>query len=142
MLRSHRYLATVVVLTASCATNTARSVEGTAAPSRNPDIIVLQELRDPAIASMDALTAIRQLRPGFFRNRGPQTMRSSGNPELAPGMVRVSQDYGPLQGVSALSAISTRTIVEVRYLNANEATGRFGINANGSAVIVVLSAIQ
>ena len=138
----HRYLAAVVVLTASCATTNPRGAEGTVASSRNPDIIVLQELRDPAIASMDALTAIRQLRPAFFRNRGPQTMRNSGNPELAPGVVRVSQDFGPLQAVSALSAISTRTIVEVRYLNANEATGRFGINANGSAVIVVLSAIQ
>ena len=116
-------LAALALVTVSCATNNA-PVAGTVAPARNPDIIALQELRDPAVASMDALTAIRQLRPAFFRNRGPQTMRTSGNPDMAPGVVRVSQDFGPLQAFSALSGISTRTLVEVRYLNANEAAAR------------------
>lgn len=113
-----------------------------ALPARNPDIISRAELSDPAIAAMDALTAIRQLRPSFFRDRGPQTLRSSGDPALAPGQVRISQDYGPLQAVGALGSIGTRTLVEVRYLNANDATARFGINANGGPVIVVLSSLQ
>ena len=39
-----------------------------ALPARNPDIISHAELSDPAIAAMDALTAIRQLRPSFFRD--------------------------------------------------------------------------
>lgn len=113
-----------------------------ALPARNPNVISQAELSDPAIAAMDALTAIRQLRPSFFRDRGPQTLRSGGDPALAPGQVRISQDYGPLQAVGALSSIGTRTIVEVRYLNVNDATARFGINANGGPVIVVLSSIQ
>ena len=113
-----------------------------ALPARIPDIISHAELMDPAIAAMDALTAIRQLRPSFFRVRGPQTLRSGGDPALAPGQVRISQDYGPLQAVGALGSIGTRTLVEVRYLNANDATARFGINANGGPVIVVLSSLQ
>lgn len=113
-----------------------------ALPARNPNVISQAELSDPAIAAMDALTAIRQLRPSFFRDRGPQTLRSGGDPSLAPGQVRISQDYGPLQAVGNLSSIGTRTLVEVRYLNANDATARFGINANGGPVIVVLSTLQ
>ena len=117
-------------------------VGGEALPVRNPNVISHAELSDPAIAAMDALTAIRQLRPSFFRDRGPQTLRSGGDPALAPGQVRISQDYGPLQAVGTLSSIGARTIVEVRYLNVNDATARFGINANGGPVIVVLSSIQ
>jgi hypothetical protein len=41
--------------------------------------------------------------------------------------------------VSNLSAVDTRSLVEVRYLNANDAQSRFGINANGGPVIVVLT---
>ena len=68
--------------------------------------------------------------------------RAGQDPATAPGQVRVSQDYGPLQVLSVLSAISARTVVEVRYLNAVEAQARFGINANGGPVIVVLTARQ
>lgn len=136
-------ISVVVALVFATACGPHQAPVGEAAlPARNPNVISQAELNDPAIAAMDALTAIRQLRPSFFRDRGPQTLRSGGDPSLAPGQVRISQDYGPLQSVGALSSIGTRTLVEVRYLNANEATARFGINANGGPVIVVLSTLQ
>jgi hypothetical protein len=139
-LRISAVVAALVFATA-CGPHQASVGEG-ALPARNPNVISQAELNDPAIAAMDALTAIRQLRPSFFRDRGPQTLRSGGDPSMAPGQVRISQDYGPLQAVGALSSIGTRTLVEVRYLNANDATARFGINANGGPVIVVLSTLQ
>ena len=104
---------------------------------KNPDVISQQELRDPTIAGTDAMTAIRQLRPAFFRTRGPQ---SFSNPNA--GLVQISQDYGPLQPLSQLSGVDTRSLVEVRYLNANDAQNRFGINANGGPVIVVLTTLS
>ena len=110
--------------------------------TRNADIISSAELADPVVASQDALTAIRQLRPAYFRTRGPMTLRSGGDPNAAPGQVQVSQDYGNLHPLSELSAIAVRTLVEVRYLNANDAQARFGINANGGPVIVVLTSKQ
>lgn len=110
--------------------------------ARNADVISSQELADPVIAAQDALTAIRQLRPSYFRNRGPITMRSGGNPNNPPGQVQMSQDFGSLHPLSELSGVAVRTLVEVRYLNTNEAQARFGINANGGPVIVVLTSKQ
>jgi type IV pilus biogenesis protein CpaD/CtpE len=140
----HRLIAVVVVL-AACATNSPPVADNGAAPAdrvtKNPLIISTEELQDPVIASTDALTAIRQLRPAFFRDRGPTTFRNV-DPAQAPGLVRVSQDFGQPQQVSVLSGISTRSLVEVRYLNTNEAQARFGINANGGPVIVVLTIKQ
>ena len=136
---------TFIFAAAACSSTPSPSTE--AAPSaervtRNADIITSEELSDPVVASQDALTAIRQLRPAYFRTRGPMTLRSGGDPNAAPGQVQISQDYGNLHPLSELSGIAVRTLVEVRYLNANDAQARFGINANGGPVIVVLSSKQ
>jgi hypothetical protein len=101
---------------------------------RNPNVISREELADPTVAGGDAMTAIRQLRPAFFRSRGPQSFSNA-----TAGQVQISQDYGPLQPLGQLSTLDTRSLVEVRYLDANDAQSRFGINANGGPVIVLLS---
>jgi len=129
------------VLAASCAKPASTTASGaTPSPSRearNPDVISRAELQDPTIAGTDAMTAIRQLRPAFFRTRGPMSFQNA-----TAGQVQVSQDYGPLQSLNALSQVDTRSLVEVRYLNANDAQNRFGINANGGPVIVVLTTLS
>jgi len=136
MYATRRTLALVLVLAASCATQP--KTTGTGTPSarvqRNPDVISREELQDPTVAGGDAMTAIRQLRPAFFRTRGPQSFSNA-----SAGMVQVSQDYGPLQPLQQLSTIDARSLVQVRYLNANDAQTRFGINANGGPVIVLLT---
>jgi hypothetical protein len=139
-----RRLSLVVLLVAgaACAQKTA-STSSTVAPQgssrarKNADVISQEELRDPTIAGTDAMTAIRQLRPAFFRTRGPMSFQNT-----TAGQVQVSQDYGPLQSVNALSAVDTRGLVEVRYLNANDAQNRFGINANGGPVIVLVTTLS
>lgn len=141
MLVRRRFLVVLLVAGAACAQKTATtSTAPTTSTSRvrkNPDVISQEELRDPTIAGVDAMTAIRQLRPAFFRNRGPQSFTNA-----TAGQVQVSQDYGPLQPVSQLATVDTRSLVEVRYLNANDAQNRFGINANGGPVIVVLTTLS
>jgi hypothetical protein len=141
MIAPRRFLAVLLVIGTACAQKTTSSTtEATSVAPRirkNPDVISQQELRDPTIAGTDAMTAIRQLRPAFFRNRGPQSFTNA-----SAGQVQVSQDYGPLQTVNALTAVDTRSLVEVRYLNANDAQNRFGINANGGPVIVVLTTLS
>ena len=139
MFTRRRFLAVALLAVgAACAqssSNTSQEVSSAAPRLRkNPDVIVEQELRDPTIAGTDAMTAIRQLRPAFFRNRGPQSFSNAN-----AGQVQMSMDYGPLQTVGQLAQIDTRSLVEVRYLNANDAQSRFGINANGGPVIVVLT---
>jgi len=141
MLVPRLFLAVLLVAGVACAQKTtSSSTQATAAAPRvrkNPDVISQEELRDPTIAGADAMTAIRQLRPAFFRTRGPQSFTNA-----TAGLVQVSQDYGPLQSVNALVAVDTRSLVEVRYLNANDAQNRFGINANGGPVIVLLTTMS
>jgi hypothetical protein len=139
---ARRTLALVLVLAASCASpasSTANSAPRPAASreARNPDVISRAELQDPTIAGTDAMTAIRQLRPAFFRTRGPQSLANA-----TAGLTQISQDFGPLQPIDNLKGIDTRSLTEVRFLNPNDAQSRFGINANGGAVIVLLTSLQ
>jgi hypothetical protein len=100
---------------------------------RDPYLISKEELADPQIVSRDALTAIRHLRPAFFTYHGPNSFLAT-----AAGSTHLSLDYGPLQGTDALKRMNTYGMIGVRYLNAEEAQARFGLNANGGPVIVVL----
>jgi hypothetical protein len=140
MLTTRRILAVVLVLSASCAkpstTGTASTGGAVAATKakKNPYVISTEELRDPMIQSLNVARAIQQLRPTFFRTSGPQSFSDSNS-----GSVQVSHDFGPLEPVSRLGNYDTLSLVEIRYLNANEAQTRFGVNANGGPVIVLLS---
>ena len=143
-MAARRTLALVLVLAASCAKSPSSTATASSAPrpsasreARNPDVISRQELQDPTIAGTDAMTAIRQLRPAFFRTRGPQSFSNA-----KAGLTQISQDFGPLQPVDNLKGIDARSLVEVRFLNAVEAQNRFGINANGGPVIVLLTSTQ
>ena len=131
-------IAALLVLSASCASKSADTNKevGAVQPKarRNPNVISQEELQAPAITSRDALSAIRSLRPNFFSYRGP-----TGSSEPGAGEVQISHDYGPLQPVSTLKSLNTFGLVEVRYLNAEDAALRFGLNANGGPVIVLLA---
>jgi len=130
-------VAALLVLAVSCGGSSTSSKPGGApSPSRvnrNSNVITEAELQDPVVQSKDAEAALRSLRPNFFASRGP-----TGSSDPSGGQVMVSQDYGPLQSVSTLKGMNTMGLVEVRYLKADEAALRFGLNANGSPVIVLL----
>jgi hypothetical protein len=138
MLHTPTRMAALLAITLACATKTASKNGAPAAHhARNSSVISREELQDPAVVSNDALTTIRQLRPAFFMTRGPLSIKN-----ITAGQLQISQDFGPLQKSSALSAIDTRSLVEVRYLNATDAQARFGINANGGPVLVLLTFTQ
>jgi hypothetical protein len=139
MLTTRRIVVALLVVSASCAkpSTTASAPTGGATASKvkkNPYVISTEELRDPMIQSLSVARAIQQLRPTFFRTTGPQSFSDSNS-----GSVQVSHDFGPLEPASRLGNYDTLSLVEIRYLNANEAQARFGINANGGPVIVLLS---
>lgn len=102
-------------------------------PKKMANVISKEELNDPAITSRDALTAIRLLRPHFFAYHGPTSFQGPS------GATHISFDYGPLQDLKQLAATNTFNLVEVRFLNPEAATARFGLNADGGAVIVLVS---
>ena len=129
-------LAALLLIAASCATPAA-APDTAPHPVTRPWVISNEELQDPILRSMDTERAIRYLRPTFFRTTGPQSFSNA-----AAGTVQVSMDFGPLQPTSQLAsfpALALATLYEIRYLDANEAATRFGINANGGPVIVLIS---
>jgi len=73
------------------------------------------------------------LRPHFFAYHGPTSFQGPS------GATHISYDYGPLQDLKQLAATNTLNFVEVRFLKAEAATARFGLNADGGAVIVLVS---
>jgi hypothetical protein len=140
MVATRRCLVALLALSAACASRSPSTAAGTVSQSavserpKNPDVISQEELLDPAIVSLDLGTAIRRLRPSFFRTSGPQSFSNAG-----AGQVQYSHDFGPLQPITQLRAMNSMSIVEIRYLGVNEAANRFGLNANGGPVIVLLS---
>jgi hypothetical protein len=103
-------------------------------PRGNPNVITREEMSNPVILSMDALKAIHYLRPAFFRGTGQQ---SFSNPSA--GMIQFSMDFGPLRPAGELATLRTDLLYEIRYLDVSEAANRFGLNAAGGPVIVLLS---
>ena len=136
-MTSRLSVAALLVLAVACSGSSTSSTPGGAPSpsrvSRNSNVISEAELQDPAVVSKDALSALRSLRPNFFAYRGP-----TGSSEPGAGDVMLSTDYGPLQSVQTLKTMNTLGLVEVRYLKSDEAALRFGLNANGGPVIVLL----
>ena len=133
MIALRRCLAALLVVAAACATPVASTETGPRVAG-DPNVISKEELQDPVLLGMDAMKAIRYLRPAFFRTGGPQSFSNTGT-----GLVQFSQDFGPLRAVSELATVRLDFVVEVRYLAASDAQNRFGINANGGPVIVLLN---
>jgi hypothetical protein len=129
-------LAATFVVGSACASSQANDNELRVIepkPKKQANVITENELRDPAMSSRDALTAIRMLRPHFFSYHGPTSFQGSS------GATHISYDYGPLQDLKQLASTNTLNFIEVRFLNAEAATARFGLNADGGAVIVLVS---
>jgi hypothetical protein len=129
-------LPAVLLLASACASSQANDNELSSVapkPKKMADVISKEELQDPAITSRDALTAIRMLRPHFFAYHGPTSFQGPS------GATHISYDYGPLQELKQLATTNTFTFVEVRFLKPEAATARFGLNADGGAVIVLVS---
>lgn len=132
-----RGLFIALLLFATSCGQSASSTSSSPKPALSKNVISNEELQDPVLRGMDALRTIRYLRPSFFRDTGPQSFFNS-----TAGAIQFSLDYGPLQPLSQLSALaplSLQMAYEIRYLDTNDAQNRFGINANGGPVIVVVN---
>ncbi len=132
MRAPQRWLPALMIAAVSCAAPPAS--DPAPRPNTDPNVISELELRNPVLVTMDALRAIRYLRPAFFRPTGPQSFVNGD-----AGQVHYSMDYGPVRPVSELVTLTTALLVEIRYLDANAAQNRFGLNANGGPVIVLLN---
>jgi hypothetical protein len=101
---------------------------------RDPNVIAMDELRDPTLSGQSVLEAVRKLRPNFLSSRGVQ---SRANPESG-------QVHASINGISVVPLEELRTmqlegVVEIRFLNAAAAMQRFGGAAQEGPVILVVT---
>jgi len=81
---------------------------------------------------LDTYEIVRQLRPTWVRTRGRP---SFGDPDAGSPVVYLDQTfYGP---VASLNQIDPRAIQRIEFMNASDATTRFGTGHMGGIIMVM-----
>ncbi len=108
---------------ASCATG------GGGGTSRDRNRIVPAELAE--IPNGSAFEAVQRLRPRWLQTRGVSSPRS-GSPDYA----RVFIDNAPSGGIQALHRLAVQDVDSMVFMNAGDATTRYGTGFNGGLIKV------
>jgi hypothetical protein len=98
-------------------------------PPRNRNLITADEIAKSNASN--AYEAVERLRPAFLQTRGSQSIQNTAPP--TPMIYVDGMRYGSLQSLQTLPAIS---IIKIEYMNALDATQRFGIGNDGGAIVV------
>ena len=106
-----------------------------AGPARQPGSVVDRNLLTAeeitAAGYTDALRAVQSLRPQWLRIRGPT---SFSQPEV---VIKVYLDDSLMGGPEHLERITISSISSIRFLDANEATQRWGFDHVNGAILVL-----
>lgn len=140
-MRRGAYLLGTMVLLGACGGGKSATVGGAAtgggsvstavAPARGNSNLIL-EAEITGSGSSNALEAIQRLRPAMLRGRGSsQIGEGSGTDQI-----QVYVDGIPSGGLSAASSVAAMTVKEIRYINASDATTRFGTNHAMGAILI------
>ena len=111
-------LGLIVMASVACASGGG----GTGAPRRNPELITRAEIE--ATDALTALEVVQQLRPTFLRPPG----------QSDPVVVYV--DGARRGNISELRSLQRATLEQIRYINANDATLRWGTGHRSGAIEV------
>ncbi len=103
----------------------------TAEPTPSRRLLLEDEIRGTQVAT--AYQIVARLRPEWLRRRGRVSVR-----DPTAGAVVVYLNGMRQGGVSALDAIVAETVLEMEYLNGQEATTRFGTGHGGGVILVRL----
>lgn len=102
---------------------------------RQPDLIVVEEI-DPIRSEVQtARDIVQRLRPGFLRTRGASSFGNAASGAVTP-TPQVIVDGAPRGRLGALAEISASAVREIRYLNAADASIRYGTGYDGGAILV------
>lgn len=104
-----------------------------AASGSSRDVLTAEELAD--FQHLDAFEAIRHTRPQWLQSsRGQSSLTGSASSRRG---IRVYLDNVPLEGAAELRRLPARNLQEIRFLDAREATLKYGTDhAEGALVIV------
>ena len=98
---------------------------------RDRNVLTLEEIQGARATGWTAWDLISQLRPEFLRSRGASSLRS-----IEPTTAVVYVDdirYGELESLRTMSADQ---IHRVQYVNAADATTRYGTDHFGGAILI------
>lgn len=124
MSRSAAILAlAVTVVATACASSGSSSTRG------NRNLITAEELRTEPSGTL--YEAVQRLRPRWLQNRGITSARA-----MRPTPPQVYMDNAPMGSVGAMRGISVADVERVEFMNANDATTRFGTGHDGGAILV------
>jgi len=99
---------------------------------RNRAILTVEEIRESQPSGWTAHDLIAQLRPEYLRSRGASSLR-----DPAPVTATVYLDNVRFGSLETLKVISADQIRRVEYINAADATTRFGTNHLGGAILIL-----
>jgi hypothetical protein len=125
-------LSALVISVSSCASSSGSGTSPTdkVAVRRNANVITAQELSQTGESNV--YQAIEELRPQWVRGRSRASMREGG--QSADVVVYI--EGARIGNASALQQISINGVYDVQYLDASEATNRFGTGHTSGAIIV------
>jgi hypothetical protein len=134
-IRSILLVALAAGAAAGCASSPASGGAGatqqsTARPHGSRDRITQDELANLDV--QNALQAVQRLRPQFLQTRGGATQSINSGPVD----IVVYVDQTKMGGPSVLSQIPISDVKEIQYLNAADATQRYGTGHAAGAIIV------
>ena len=126
-MRRHLILSFAVLLLCGCAST--QQTGSTASSRRNSNLITAEEIA--GASAKDAFEAVQLLRPQWLRTRGVSSPSSLEAIEVAAYVN--SSRYG---GVENLRSVPAANVIEIRYLNAADATTLYGTGNLGGAILV------
>ena len=94
-------------------------------------LVTYEEIRTAKYAGTTAWDLLSKIRPNFLRSRGPSSLRDL-TPVTAVVYVNGSL-YGKLESLKSLNAEDLR---EIEFIDASEATTRFGTDHVGGAILI------
>lgn len=129
------FIALALTLASSACSSTGSSSGRSARVSRNPNLITEAELAE--VTERNVFDAIRRLRPAWLRVRGRGMVSmnlESTIPVYLDGIRRGS--------TALLGRIRPSEVQEIRYLNPNDASIRYGSSHGDGAIQVTLKQVR
>lgn len=124
-MRIRAPLALLIPVLAACASSSGGN--STRTPRGSRDVIVLSEIEPVQVTN--AFELIQRLRPEMLRPRTGGSMTSVPTPVVYLDGVR----HG---NIDSLNSVPKDVIREIRYINASDATTRFGTGHTGGAILI------
>ena len=97
---------------------------------RDRTILTTEEIQNARAPSWTAWELLTQLRPEYLRSRGQSSLR------LGPATAVVYVNEMRYGDIDALRTMSAEQVLRVQYVNAADATTRFGTDHFGGAILI------